>query len=236
MNTRVVSAVAFVVLFHAALIVLLLTVRDEPPSRPLESHSITAELLSAAPAVAPAALQSAAPAPKPAPPVPHPKPKVETHPTPVVKRTTPEPSPLVAVPAPNAAATPESTPAPPPAAPTTNAPPAAAAAAASAPAIGRDTLTIAAPKDVAHLDCSIAKPEYPTLSQRRGEAGTAYVRFVVGLTGKIEDIELKKSSGFARLDDAALAAMRASACHPYVENGAPVRAAYTQPFTFGFTD
>ncbi|HLX01525.1 MAG TPA: TonB family protein, partial [Trinickia sp.] len=73
-------------------------------------------------------------------------------------------------------------------------------------------------------------------SQRRGEAGTAYVRFVVGLTGKIEDVELRKSSGFSRLDEAAMAAMRASACRPYVENGTPVRAAYTQPFTFGFND
>jgi protein TonB len=111
-----------------------------------------------------------------------------------------------------------------------------APAAAAAPAIGRPTMEISAPKNVAHLDCSIAKPDYPALSRRRGETGTAYVRFVVGLTGSLENIELKKSSGFDRLDDAALAAVRATTCKPYVENGVPIRAAYTQPYQFGLDD
>jgi protein TonB len=97
-------------------------------------------------------------------------------------------------------------------------------------------MEISAPKNVAHLDCNLAKPDYPSLSKRRGETGTASVRFVVGLSGKLENIELKKSSGFNRLDDAALAAVHASACKPYVENGQPVRAAYTQPFDFNLTD
>ncbi|MEA3111409.1 MAG: periplasmic protein TonB, partial [Caballeronia sp.] len=60
--------------------------------------------------------------------------------------------------------------------------------------------------------------------------------FVVGLTGRIENIELKKTSGSSRLDDAALDAMRASACKPYKENGEPVRAAYSQPFVFSLDD
>ncbi|WP_449179376.1 TonB family protein [Trinickia sp. YCB016] len=238
MNSRVVSAVTVVVLLHAALIALLVTIRNEPPARPLESHSITAELLSPAPAAAPAALQSSAPAPKPAPSVPHAKPKVEPKPAPIPK-TKSEPLPQAAAPSPNVVAPSE----PAPSASTAPTAPAAAEApagpatgAAGGPATGRETLAIAAPKDVAHLDCSISKPAYPALSQRRGEAGTAYVRFVVGLTGRIEDVELKKSSGFSRLDEAAMAAMRASACRPYVENGTPVRAAYTQPFTFGFND
>ena len=97
-------------------------------------------------------------------------------------------------------------------------------------------MEISAPKNVAHLDCNVAKPDYPALSRRRGETGTAYVRFVVGLTGTLENIELKKSSGFDRLDDAALAAVHASTCKPYVENGVAVRAAYTQPYQFGLDD
>jgi periplasmic protein TonB len=230
MNPRVVSAVTVVVLLHAALIALLVTIRNEPPTRPLESRSITAELLSAAPA----ALQSSAPAPKPAPPVPHVKPKIEPKPVPVPKMKS-EPLPQAAAPSPNAVVPSEPT-SPAPTAPPAAAPATPATGAPGGPATGRETLAIAAPKDVAHLDCNITKPTYPALSQRRGEAGTAYVRFVVGLTGKIEDVELKKSSGFSRLDEAAMAAMRASACRPYVENGTPVRAAYTQPFTFGFND
>ena len=97
-------------------------------------------------------------------------------------------------------------------------------------------MEISAPKNVSHLDCNIAKPDYPALSRRRGETGTAYVRFVVGLTGNLENVELKKSSGYDRLDDAALAAVRASACKPYLENGVPIRAAYTQPYQFGLSD
>nr|WP_242540130.1 energy transducer TonB [Trinickia mobilis] len=233
MSPRVVSAVTVVVLLHAALIALLVTIRNEPPLRPLESRSITAELLSPAPA-APAALQSTAPAPTPAPPVPRVKPKVEPKPTPIPK-TKSEPLPQAATPSPYERA--PSEPAPPATPASAGAAPAGPATAApAAPATGRETLAIAAPKDVAHLDCDITKPAYPALSQRRGEAGTAYVRFVVGLTGKIEDVELKKSSGFSRLDEAAMAAMRASACRPYVENGTSMRAAYTQPFTFGFND
>jgi len=97
-------------------------------------------------------------------------------------------------------------------------------------------MAINAPKDVRHVDCNIIKPDYPALSRRRGEAGTAYVNFVIGVSGAIENIELAKSSGYPRLDDAALAAMRASSCRPYTENGAPVRVSYTKPFIFAFGD
>ena len=80
-------------------------------------------------------------------------------------------------------------------------------------------------------------PDYPALSQRRGETGTAYVSFVVGLTGKLENIALKKSSGFVRLDDAALDAVRASACKPYMENGeADPGRVLPQPYDFSLND
>jgi protein TonB len=179
----------------------------------LESHVMTAQLLPPAPLAAPVAMQSIAPPPKPTPPV-HAKPKIQAKPKPT-PTPTPKPTPVAA---------PDPTP-PAPAAPA--APPAAAAPA---------TMEISAPKNVSHVECNIAKPDYPSLSRRRGETGTAYVKFVVGLSGKLESIELKKSSGFSRLDDAALAAVRASACKPYLENGQPVRAAYAQPFDFNLTD
>ena len=97
-------------------------------------------------------------------------------------------------------------------------------------------MTLNSPKNVSHLDCRIAQPEYPMLSKRRGETGIAYVHFVVDLSGRIDDIELNKSSGYDRLDDAALAAMHDSSCKPYLEDGKPVRAAYTQPFDFSLHD
>lgn len=222
LNSRVLTATAVVAVIHVALLAVILTLRHDPVQPALESHVMTAQLLPPTPVAAPVAMQSIAP-PTPTPPV-HTKPKVQPKPTPTPKPT-PRPLPESAAPSPTPVAAPDPTPAAP------VAPPAPAA-----PAISRQTMEISAPKNVSHLDCNIAEPDYPALSKRRGETGTAYVRFVVGLTGKLESIELKKSSGFSRLDDAALSAMHASACKPFLENGQPVRAAYTQPFDFNLHD
>ncbi|WP_322009668.1 energy transducer TonB [Paraburkholderia sp. J12] len=225
-NRRILTATALVLAAHAALIAYVLANRDAATPVALQSRTITAELIQPDPVAAPAALQST-PTPPPPKPVPHvtrEKPKVQPKPRPT-------PLPVAEAPSQHAVEAPApADPAPAPAAP------APAPAAAAAPAPGKPTMAIDAPKNVSHLDCNIVSPDYPTLSKRRGETGVAYVRFVVGLTGKIENVELKKSSGYSRLDDAALAAMRDSACKPYTENGQPVRAAYTQPFDFSLHD
>lgn len=234
MKPRVVVAVAAVAAIHAALLAVALRVRNEN-AQPLalESHTITAELLRPEAAAAPAAIQST-PEPKPAPPVV--REKTKTPPKPQQKVVPkPAPTPLPQTAAPSAQdATPAPAPAATPAPATTPAAPSSPAAAPSAPA--RPAMALNAPRNVSHLDCRIAQPDYPALSKRRGETGIAYVRFVVGLTGSIENVELKKSSGYSRLDDAALDAMRDSTCKPYLENGEPVRAAYTQPFDFSLHD
>ncbi|USU17392.1 energy transducer TonB [Paraburkholderia fungorum] len=224
MNSRALSATAAVAAIHVALLAVILTLRHDPTPPAIESRVMTAQLLPPAPVAAPVALQSIAPPPpKPTPPV-HTKAKVQPKPTPTPKPA-PTPLPEAAAPSPTPVAAPDPTP-PAPAAPPVQA----------APAVGRPTMEITAPKNVSHIDCNMVTPEYPSLSKRRGETGTAYVKFVVGLTGKLENIELKKSSGFNRLDDAALAAAHASACKPYLENGQPVRAAYTQPYNFNLND
>ena len=225
-NPRVIAASVAVVAIHVGLLAVALTLRHEPAPRPIESKTITAELISPAPpqpVAAPVAIQST-PVPSPPKPVP---PKPVQKPKPVVQprvKAAPTPLPETTTPSPVAAAAPE----PAPAAPT---PPAAAA-----PAIGRPTMAINAPKDVAHLDCNIGAPDYPALSRRRGESGTAIVKFVIGLTGKIENVELKKGSGSSRLDAAALDAVRSSACKPYKENGEAIRAAASVPFVFSLND
>ena len=244
MNRRVAIAAAVVVALHAVLIAVVLAPHDTVKPVSIESRTITAELLQPAPPAAPPALQSTpTPAPRePTPPVARetPKPPPKAHPK-------PQPAPLPRAQAPSrhsvetAPTPPAPTPAPAPApeaarVPPTPPAPAPAAAAAAATAQAKPTMALSAPKNVSHLDCRIAQPDYPMLSRRRGESGTAYVRFVVGLTGRIEDVELKKSSGYDRLDAAAVAAMHDSSCKPYLENGEPVRAAYTQPFAFSLQD
>ncbi|TEU84180.1 energy transducer TonB, partial [Burkholderia cepacia] len=153
------------------------------------------------------------------------KPKVEPKP---VQKAVPTPQPVAQAPSPTPApAVVDPTPAP--AAP-------APAAPAAAPGPARETMQVSAPKNVTALSCNFVKPAYPTMSKRRGETGTAYVHFIIGVTGKIESVQLQKSSGYPRLDEAALEATRASTCPPYIENGQAIRAAHTLPFNFTLDD
>ena len=48
------------------------------------------------------------------------------------------------------------------------------------------------------------KPAYPALSKRLGEQGKVIVRVLIGADGAAQQAELRQSSGFDRLDQAAL--------------------------------
>lgn len=229
---RVASVLGVVIGAHLVLLVATLTTHDRIVERPVEPRTITAVLLSPEPEPATPAMPAApAPAVTPTPPAAHPvvRAKPTPQPRPRVPRSAATPAPMAPPQsvAPSAATPPAPVPAiPSPAAPTT----------ASTPANERTMPASTAPINVSHVDCTIPKPDYPDISRRRGENGTAIVRFVVGLTGRIDTMQLQKSSGYPRLDEAALAAVHASVCQPYSENGAPVRAAYSQSFVFGLTD
>jgi len=226
MNPRVIAVAVGVLAAHAIMLTAAWLHRNAPPPKTVEVQSITAQLIPPAPAAQPVAVESVA-QPAPPKPAPHVKPKVE--PKPVQKAAKPTPLPVAQSPSPTPAAAADPTPAP-----TTPAPVAAAPAATPGPA--RETMQVSAPKNVSALKCSFVKPTYPSMSRRRGETGTAYVHFVIGVTGKIESVELQKSSGYPRLDEAALDATRASTCPPYVENGQAIRAAHTLPFNFTLDD
>ncbi|WP_321791590.1 energy transducer TonB [Caballeronia sp. J97] len=224
-NPRVIAACAAVVAIHVALLGVALSMRNAPLPRPIEAKSITAQLISETqqPAPQPVAVETPPP-PKPVPqPVPKPQPKPKVKPKIEPKRT---PMPVTEAPSQIAAPAPDPTP---PAPPQPAPPPAA-------PAIGKPSMDLAAPKNVAHLSCNIAQPDYPAMAKRRGETGTAVIRLTVGLAGKIENVTLQKSSGSSRLDDAALDAVRGSACSPYKENGEAIRATATVPFVFSLND
>lgn len=51
-------------------------------------------------------------------------------------------------------------------------------------------------------------PLYPAASKRAGEAGTVLLDIVVGPNGVATEINIERSSGFAALDEAAVAAVR----------------------------
>ncbi|SAK66288.1 TonB-like protein [Caballeronia glebae] len=227
-NPRVIAACVAVLAIHAALLAVALTMRNAPLPRPIVAKSITAQLISETPQPAPQPVAVETPPP----PKPVPKPVPKPQPTPKVKpKIEPKPTPMPVTEAPSQIAAPAPEPTPPaPPAPAQPAPPPAA------PAIGKPSMDLAAPKNVAHLSCNIAQPDYPAMAKRRGETGTAVIRLTVGLSGKIENATLQKSSGSSRLDDAALEAVRGSACSPYKENGEAIRASATVPFVFSLND
>ncbi|WP_185218904.1 energy transducer TonB [Paraburkholderia dinghuensis] len=92
------------------------------------------------------------------------------------------------------------------------------------------------PRAVAQLDCTIAKPAYPLLSRRNRETGTALVELRIDVTGHIDSARVVASSGYPRLDAAALDAVEASACVPYKENGKPVPATAKVPVVFNLSE
>ncbi|WP_241991469.1 energy transducer TonB [Paraburkholderia sp. RAU2J] len=227
---------------HVLLLYLAVSTRDRMVERPIEPVTITAMLLSPqAEPVTPAAPAAVEPPATPSPA----RPAVRAKPSPQVQpqarsrvshsaAATPAPVAPRAPLAPTENAAPSATAQPAPAVPTPL--PTTAPANESAPATAPILAEPATPRNVAHIDCAIPKPDYPDISMRRGENGTAIVRFVVGLSGRIETTQLQRSSGYPRLDEAALAAVHASVCQPYRENGAAVRAAYSQSFVFGLTE
>lgn len=77
-----------------------------------------------------------------------------------------------------------------------------------------------------------APPSYPAISRRLGEEGKVVLRVELDETGQVERATIKISSGYARLDEAALATVKRWRCRPASRDGAAVRAVAIQPFNF----
>ena len=176
---------------------------------------------------------SAAPAP---PRVAQPRQPSPTKPTPVP--TTPSKAAVVApAPVPLAVAdthpTPASALAPAPvaaaAAPVAAAPagPSAAAPTVTAPSVPKLELP-SSDADYLHNP----KPPYPPLSKRLGEQGNVLVRTLIGADGVPQKAEIKQSSGFDRLDQAALATALRWRYVPGKRAGVPETMWFNVPFSF----
>jgi protein TonB len=75
-------------------------------------------------------------------------------------------------------------------------------------------------------------PVYPGESSRRRERGTVLLRVLVDATGRPAQVELERSSGFSRLDDAARAAVQKALFRPYEVNGIAQPAQVLIPIEF----
>ncbi len=77
------------------------------------------------------------------------------------------------------------------------------------------------------------QPEYPPTSRRLGEEGSVVLQVLVGPDGAVKDGKVQTSSGFPRLDEAALKhALRAWRFTPGSEDGVPVTAWHSVKVTF----
>lgn len=83
----------------------------------------------------------------------------------------------------------------------------------------------------------LSQPEYPPSSRRAGEAGTVVLEVLVLETGRVGDARVKQSSGFPKLDEAALREVKRSwRLTPGTENGKPIQMWGQFAVTFKLTD
>lgn len=107
-------------------------------------------------------------------------------------------------------------PPPPPITVTTTAPPPNPVAVAAPPA---------GPVMVGNLDERMIDgkpPRYPVESRKKKEQGTVQLRLLIGTDGRVAQVSVAQSSGFERLDQAALQAARGWRWQPMIRDGQPV--------------
>lgn len=75
-------------------------------------------------------------------------------------------------------------------------------------------------------------PRYPPLAKRQREQGEVRLRVGLDESGRIDHVTVVSSSGSARLDEAARAAIESWRCRPAERGGQPVRAVALQSFAF----
>jgi protein TonB len=224
-----------IILAHAGLLYIL-----QAPSKPQPKQSAPREIMATfiTPAPAPAPVLTPEPVPLPTPVVeqPRPVPPEPVKPQPVPKKVKPTPKKTdtptrvpaaieePALPTQAAAAPPEPVP---PAATAPSAPVPAAPVPAPAPVPAQPkTVT----SGIQYLQAP--QPEYPPLAKRMGEEGKAILRVLVNDKGRPEKIEVQKSSGSARLDEAARQAVSRALFKPFIEDGKPVPAYAIVPINF----
>ncbi|MES2510818.1 MAG: energy transducer TonB [Pseudomonadota bacterium] len=140
----------------------------------------------------------------------------------VVKTAVPPPMPLAVAdptPAPNAPVG-VVTPTPAPPAPVAPAPPAPAAA----PSMQLPS------SDASYLQNP--KPPYPPMSRRLNEQGKSIIRVLIGIDGQPQKADIAKSSGYDRLDQAAMATVMRWRYVPGKRNGVPEEMWFNVPINW----
>ena len=96
----------------------------------------------------------------------------------------------------------------------------------------------AAPKECTRKDIvppkELRRPsvQYPPASQNEGDEGTVTLLLAVQTDGSISDIRIARSSGYQRLDAAAIRSLRQAKFQPATCHGKPIAVRIHQSFIF----
>lgn len=236
-----VGLAASVLVVHASAALVFWQLAPEPVLM-AESAPITVTLIADAPqtqAVRPAVTQPEAPTPvpvvqpRPTPPLPRPAPPLVAAPRPATPQDMQVPVAPPVQPAPQAPA--EAVPAP-QAAPAALAAPAGAVTAAPAGQVGRaSTQPKVLPSSAVRY---LLEPmlSYPRVSRELGEEGVVRLKVLVDEQGRPQEIEVARSSGYPRLDQQAVQAMKKARFQPHLEDGQARKVWVTAPLTFNLED
>lgn len=210
MNRNVVSlpGLLFVVAIHGALLYFLFKQEMIPPPEQLATLIVN---------FIPASTPKEEPKPEPPPPVPKPQPVKKPQSRQLVAEApvVSESEPVAPLPLPEREPEPEPKP---------------AAVAEAPPQMPPGPVTLSAELSVACPELNA--PAYPPLSRRLGEEGKLVLRVELDESGRVNIAQVVNSSGFKRLDEAAMVAVKTWRCNPPQRNGQPVRAIALQPFNF----
>ncbi|HEY0232167.1 MAG TPA: energy transducer TonB [Dokdonella sp.] len=78
----------------------------------------------------------------------------------------------------------------------------------------------------------VLRPAYPTASVRAREQGTVVLRVLVGSDGSVQQVEIERSSGHAKLDAAARETVLRGRFRPVMQNGKAIPAWGLVPIEF----
>lgn len=212
-HPRISGVTAAVLLAHSALLWLALHRLNAPAPTGEAEHIIVASVVSEmpAPVASPHSAHTQPQTPQ--------RPQTQAVPKPAAQQALPNAvaaTAAVAEPAPPAAATPTS----PSAAPGT------VRSATPAPAV-----TVMLPSSDADY-LNNPPPAYPRMSRRMGEQGAVLVRLLISVDGRAEQAEIRVSSGYARLDEAALETVKRWRYVPGKRAGVPEAMWFNVPVRF----
>lgn len=219
-----------------ALIVLWPGAPLQPPQA-LPIATVAVELVSM-PLAAPVTAPTPAPV-LPSPPRKAPAPRPEPAPAPPVRKVeTPVAAP-VAAPSPTPAAPAAAVEAVPPANTAGHAAPTANPVAQAAPAPAAPAANVAdwsPPRPASAVGYANTPPRYPAASRRLGEQGRVLLAVLIDVDGRVQDASVRQSSGYSRLDRAALEAVRGWRFEPARRAGKPQAVWHEQPVVFDLKD